>query len=46
MTMNETATPTYLDAPEAPLVFTDAAALKVRERYSIPAVCTGRLPTC
>jgi iron-sulfur cluster insertion protein len=29
--MNETATPTYLDAPEAPLLFTDAAALKVRE---------------
>jgi iron-sulfur cluster insertion protein len=29
--MNETATPTYLDTPEAPLVFTDAAAVKVRE---------------
>jgi iron-sulfur cluster insertion protein len=29
--MNDTATPTYLDASEAPLVFTDAAAGKVRE---------------
>ena len=29
--MSETATPTYLDAPEVPLVFTDAAAGKVRE---------------
>src|ERR1700740_2879745 len=29
--MNEIATPPYLDAPEVPLVFTDAAARKVRE---------------
>jgi len=29
--MSDTATPTYLDASEAPLVFTDAAAEKVRE---------------
>ena len=29
--MSEAATPTYLDAPEVPLVFTDAAADKVRE---------------
>ena len=29
--MNTTSTPTYLDAPETPLVFTDAAAGKVRE---------------
>jgi iron-sulfur cluster insertion protein len=29
--MNDTATPTYLDASEAPLVFTDAAAGTVRE---------------
>ena len=29
--MSEAATPTYLDAPEIPLVFTDAAAGKVRE---------------
>ena len=29
--MNDTATPTYLDAAEAPLVFTGAAAGKVRE---------------
>jgi iron-sulfur cluster insertion protein len=29
--MSEAATPTYLDAPDAPLVFTDAAAGKVRE---------------
>ena len=29
--MSEAATPTYLDAPEVPLVFTDAAAGKVRE---------------
>ena len=29
--MNATATPTYLDAPEAPLLFSSAAAGKVRE---------------
>lgn len=29
--MSTTLTPTYLDAAEAPLVFTDAAATKVRE---------------
>jgi len=29
--MTEALTPTYQDAPEAPLVFTDAAAGKVRE---------------
>ena len=29
--MTDTATPTYLDAPEAPLMFSDAAAEKVRE---------------
>jgi iron-sulfur cluster insertion protein len=29
--MNETITPTYLDADSAPLLFTDAAAGKVRE---------------
>ncbi len=29
--MSDTATPTYLDATEVPLVFTDAAADKVRE---------------
>jgi iron-sulfur cluster insertion protein len=29
--MSEAATPTYLDAPDVPLVFTDAAAGKVRE---------------
>jgi iron-sulfur cluster insertion protein len=29
--MTDIATPTYLDAPEAPLLFTDAAADKVRE---------------
>jgi iron-sulfur cluster insertion protein len=29
--MTDTATPTYLDAPEAPLLFTHAAAGKVRE---------------